>query len=191
MTARYRPARHPARHPARPSALESVSTGLAYASGLCWASTCLTAAFHPYLLADPFWDGLPSLRTDTLGIVAFAVACVTLPVSEFLRLRRPAAVLPVDAPAIRSAAVALARSTSWLAAAMVAYLTLNAVTHPETLALQATHLAPWPTEALLRVMALVACAVAAAVQRHLSAPPTRPSSTPQPEGAAQWAADRT
>jgi hypothetical protein len=188
VTVRHRPVRQ---HPTPASALESVSTGLAYASGLCWASTCLTAAFHPSLLADPFWAGLPFLRTDTLGIVAFAVTSVALPVSEFLRLRRPAAVPPVDAPAIWSAALALARSVSWLAAAMVGYLSLNAVTHPETLPVQATHLAPWPTEALLRVIALVAFAVAATAQRRLSAPPTRPSPTPQPEGAAPWAADRT
>jgi len=188
VTARHRPARH---HPARPSALESVSAGLAHASLLCWASTCLTAAFHPGLLADPFWDGLPSLRTDTLGIVAFTVAVITLPVAEFLRLRRPAAALPPDAPAVQALALALARSGTWLAAAMVAYLSLNAVTHPETLAVRATHLAPWPTEALLRVIALAAFAVAATARRHLSAPRTRPSSTPQREGTVPWAADRT
>ena len=171
--------------------LESTAAGLAYTSGLCWASTCLTAAFHPYLLADPFWDGLPSPRTDTLGIVAFTVCAITLPVSEFLRLRRPVAVLPVDAPAIHAAAVALARSATWLATALVGYVSLNAVTHPETLTLQATHLAPWPTEALLRVMALAVCAVAATAHRYLSAPRAQPSPTSQREGAVQWAADRT
>ena len=170
-----------------------MAAGLAHASALCWASTSLTAAFHPELLADPYWDGLPLVRTDTLGIVAFAVAAVALPVAEFLRLRRPAVALASDArdtPVIQSAAAALARSTTWLATAMVCYLSLNAVTHPDTLALQATHLASWPTEGLLRVLALAACAVAATAARHTSAPRTRPSRTPQREGV-QWAADRT
>jgi len=167
-----------------------VAAGLAHTSALCWASTSLTAAFRPELLADPYWDGLPFLRTDTLGIAAFAVAAVALPVAEFLRLRRPAVALPPDGPVIQSAAAALARSATWLATALVGYLSLNAVTHPETLAVRATHLAPWPTEALLRVLALAVCAVAATAARHTSAPRTRPSRTPQREGV-QWAADRT
>jgi len=199
---RPRPRPGPERHPARPSAVESVAAGLAHTAVLCWASTALSAAFHPELLADPYWDGVPWLRTDTLGIVAFAVAAVTLPVAEFLRLRRPA-VVPTsdardardtrdtpDAPVLRSAVAALARSATWLSTALVGYLSLNAVTHPDTLAVQATHLAPWPTEALLRVLALAVCAVAATAARHTSAPRTRPSPTPQREGV-QWAADRT
>ena len=45
MTARHRPARH---HPARPSALESVSAGLAHASLLCWATAIIAGRLLAY-----------------------------------------------------------------------------------------------------------------------------------------------
>ena len=47
--------------------------------------------------------------------------------------------------------------------------------HPATLNIQLTHLAPWPTEGTVRVLALGACLVAVATRRYLRATATRPS----------------
>jgi hypothetical protein len=47
-------------------------------------------------------------------------------------------------------AVAMAKTIAVLATAVVVYLSVNAVTHPATLALHLTHLAPWPAEGKVR-----------------------------------------
>jgi hypothetical protein len=67
---------------------EAVTAGLAFGSVLCWAGTCLVSTFRPQDLPDPYWDGIPWLRTDTSGFGAFNVATVSLAISEYLRLWR-------------------------------------------------------------------------------------------------------
>jgi hypothetical protein len=59
-----------------------------------------------------------------------------------------------------------------LATGLVVYLSVNAVTHPATLGVHATHLATWPTEGTLRVAALLSCTCSAAALRYLVAVPT-------------------
>jgi hypothetical protein len=158
---------------------EVAATGLAYGSGLCWASTCLLASFRPNHLSVPYWSALPGLRTDTCGIAAFLVVAVALTASEYLRLRRRAAP-PAPRPAPPAGSVALlaqavAQTVAVLATGLVTYLSVNAVTHPATLDLQATHLAPWPAEGTLRVIALLLCACSAAVLRYLRAAASGPA----------------
>jgi hypothetical protein len=153
---------------------EAAAAGLAYGAGLCWASTCLLASFRPNDLAVPYWSGLPGLRTDTTGIAAFLGVAVTLAVSEFLRLRRRHATSatrrrkpPSGAPVL--AAQAISETVAVLATGLVGYLSVNAVTHPATLEIQATHLASWPTEGTLRVIALLLCICSVAVLRYIRA----------------------
>ena len=50
-------------------------------------------------------------------------------------------------------------------ATVVAYLSLNAVTHPETLEMPITHLFSFPTEGTVRAAALVVTTCAVAVAR--------------------------
>jgi hypothetical protein len=69
-------------------AVEAAAAGLAFGSLLEWASTALVGSFRPLDLADPYWRGVPWLRTDTSGFAAFIVAAVCLLTSEYLRLRR-------------------------------------------------------------------------------------------------------
>ena len=69
-------------------AVEAAGAGLAFGSLLEWASTALVGSFRPLDLADPYWRGVPWLRTDTSGFAAFIVAAVCLLSSEYLRLRR-------------------------------------------------------------------------------------------------------
>jgi hypothetical protein len=69
-------------------AVEAAAAGLAFGSLLEWASTALVGSFRPLDLADPYWSGVPWLRTDTSGFAAFIVAAVCLLTSEYLRLRR-------------------------------------------------------------------------------------------------------
>jgi hypothetical protein len=159
--------------------IEALTAGLAYGAGLCWASVCLLASFRPADLSAPYWAGLPGLRADTLGITAFLAVAVCLTTSEYLRLRRrrdaPAAphgqVGPPAPPAgtVTLLALAASETAAVLATGLVAYLSVNAITHPATLAIHATHLAPWPTEGTLRVAALLLCACSVAVLRFLLA----------------------
>jgi hypothetical protein len=157
----------------RARAVEAVAFGVGYTSVLCWASTCLVATFGGASLASPYWPALPWLRTDTTGVVAFALAAVCLVVSRYLSLRRARARAgaraqhPVDRPARVLAAQALAETAAVLATAVVAYLSLNVVTHSRTLRLQLTHLWPWPSEGTARVIALGICMASVAATRYL------------------------
>ena len=159
-------------------AVEAAAAGLAFGSLLLWASTCLVGSFRPQDLADPYWHGLPWLRTDTSGFAAFVVAAVCLLSSEYLRLRRrrrggPAA--PAGAAPPRTAsgaallAMAAAETVAILATGLFGYLSVNAVTHPATLQIQATHLLSWPAEGTLRVAALLLCVVSFGSLRYLRA----------------------
>ncbi len=69
-------------------AVEAAAAGLAFGSLLEWASTALVGSFRPQDLADPYWHGVPWLRTDTSGFAAFIVAAICLLSSEYLRLQR-------------------------------------------------------------------------------------------------------
>jgi hypothetical protein len=152
---------------------EAALAGLAYGSGLCWVSTCVVGSFRPGYLANPYWPAIRGLRTDTCGIAAFGVTTVCLVVSEYLRLRRqrggglrPGPTTLGAAP-VQLGVLAIARTIGLLSTVLVAYLSANAVTHPATLAIQATHLVPWPTEGTLRVFALIACVCSVGITRWM------------------------
>jgi hypothetical protein len=150
--------------------VEAVALGLAYGAGLCWASTCLVASFRVADLALPYWSAVRGLRTDTCGAAALIVAAVTLAVSEYLRLdpgRRFQRKVAPSGPAWQRAAVALAEAAAVMSTGLVVYLSINAVTHPVTLGMPATHFAPWPTEGTLRVLALAVCVAAVGALRYL------------------------
>jgi hypothetical protein len=166
-------------------AAEAAAAGLAFGALLEWASTALVGSFRPQDLADPYWHGVPWLRTDTSGFAAFIVAAICLLSSEYLRLRRrrraafagPAPRSPVPAgeappspvPAGEGAllAMAAAETVAVMATGLFGYLSVNAVTHHYTLQIQATHLLSWPTEGTLRVAALLLCVVSFGMIRYL------------------------
>jgi hypothetical protein len=152
-------------------AIEAAALGLGYASVLCWASTCLVASFGaPF---TPYWPDIPWLRTDTTGIIAFVLAAAGLVVSKYLRLRRLRSGPAPRQMSERSAAVhagqAVAETAAILATGVVAYLSVNAVTHGITLRMQLTHVLSWPSEGTVRVIALLICALSVAVTRYLRA----------------------
>jgi hypothetical protein len=166
-------------------AVEAAAAGLAFGSLLEWASTALIGSFRPQYLADPYWRGVPWLRTDTSGFAAFIVAAICLLSSEYLRLRRRRRAASAEAarpsPASAGAAppppasagegallaMAAAETVAVLATGLFGYLSVNAVTHHFTLQIQATHLLSWPTEGTLRVAALLLCIVSFGVVRYL------------------------
>ena len=163
-------------------AVEAAAAGLAFGSLLEWASTALVGSFRPLDLADPYWRGVPWLRTDTSGFAAFLVAAVCLLTSEYLRLRRrrsaasagttpraasPEAVPPTAPGGAVLLAMAAAETVAVLATGLFGYLSVNAVTHPATQQIQATHLLSWPTEGTLRVAALLLCIVSFGMVRYL------------------------
>jgi len=157
-------------------ALEAATAGVAYGAGLCWASVCLVASFRLDELGAPYWHGMPGLHTDTCGIAAFVIAAVCFGTSDYLRLSRrrdatarPGAGLPGGTTNLF--ALAGANTVAILATGLVVYLSVNAVTHPATLGLRATHLAAWPTEGTLRVIALFLAACSVALRRYLLAGP--------------------
>jgi hypothetical protein len=157
-------------------AVESAAFGLGYTAVLIWSGSALVASFTSGE-ADPYWPAIPRLHTDTIGLVAFAVAIVGLSVSKYLQLRRRSNGMPTQS-APRAADVlavqAMAETAVVLGTALVAYLSVNAVTHPETLRLQLTHLWPWPSEGTVRVIGLGICLVAVAISRYLRATANRP-----------------
>jgi hypothetical protein len=164
-------------------AVEAATAGLAFGSLLEWASTALVGSFRPLDLADPYWRVVPWLRTDTSGFAAFIVAAVCLLSSEYLRLRRRRSAASAGAvpPAASAGAVppptalggavllamAAAETVAVLATGLFGYLSVNAVTHPATQQIQATHLLSWPTEGTLRVVALLLCIVSFGMVRYL------------------------
>ena len=163
--------------------VESVTFGLGYAAVLIWSGSALVASFTGDE-ANPYWPAIPQLRTDTAGVIAFAVAIVSLVLSRYLQLRRRGAppARPVARPARVLAVQAVAETAVVLGTGLVIYLSLNAVTHPVTLRLQLTHLWPWPSEGTVRVIALGVCLAAVAVARYLRA-------TAGPPGRAAGAAE--
>jgi hypothetical protein len=152
--------------------VEATALGLAYGAGLCLAGAWAVASFRVEYLAQPYWSAVPALRTDTCGALAFFVAAICLAVAEYLRLERRRYVLvrsPVS-PAVtaaHSAILALAETIATMSTGLVAYLSVNAVTHPWTLQMQATHLARWPSEGTLRVLALAGCITSVSMIRYL------------------------
>jgi heme/copper-type cytochrome/quinol oxidase subunit 2 len=140
---------------------------VAYGAALCWASVCLVASFRPNNLANPYWSEAKWLRTDTCGVICFLIVALTLVVSEFLRLRRKQgqkeARQHVQAgSAFEPFATAVAEVIVLLSSGLVVYVSVNAVTHPDTLVLRVTHFATWPTEGTTRIAALFlsVCSVA-------------------------------
>ena len=167
--------------------VESAAFGLGYTAVLIWGGSALVASFTDRE-AWPYWPAIPHLRTDTSGVIAFAVAIVTLSVSKYLELRRRSGAAPghpAPRPASVQAVQAMAETAVILMTALVIYLSFNAVTHPETLRLQLTHLWPWPSEGTVRVIGLGICLVAVATKRYLRATASRPidQAAPVPEKA--------
>jgi len=167
--------------------IESVAFGVGYIAMLIWVGSALVASFTGGE-ANPYWPVIPFLRTDTAGDLAFAVAIVSLVVSRYLQLRRrgAAAAEPAAEPAARPPGLvmvqAMAETAAVLCTAVVIYLSFNAVTHPETLERQLTHLLPGPSEGTARVVALGICLVAVATSRYLRATAPRQSlPAPVPE----------
>ena len=155
-------------------AIEALAFGLAYGAGLCWASVCLVGSFRTSELSAPYWAGIPGLRTDTCGEVAFLVVAVCFATSEYLRLnrRRDDAARSTQLPLSSKTAllaIAIAKTIAVLATGVAVYLSVNAVTHPATLAIHLTHLAPWPAEGTVRVIALLLCVCAVSALRFLLA----------------------
>jgi hypothetical protein len=170
--------------------IESVAFGLGYTAVLIWGGSALVASFTDGE-AGPYWPAIPELRTDTTGVIAFAVAIVSLLVSKYLQLRRRS-----DAPAVTTAqppgialVQAVAETAAVLATGLVIYLSLNAVTHPITLGMELTHLWPsGPSEGTVRVIGLVICLAGVATRRYLRASAGRPGpAATVPEGADEKA----
>jgi uncharacterized membrane protein (DUF485 family) len=162
--------------PARANRLmvEAAAAGLSYAMLLWWLGVCALASFRPRLLPSPYWPELSWLRSDTSGVLAFVLTAVGLVTSEYLRLSRrvsrPASTRDrlVDRPSVLLV-VAAAETAALLSTGLVAYISVNAITHPQTLSIRAIHLAPWPTEGTLRIIALIACGASVMALRYLVA----------------------
>jgi hypothetical protein len=159
-----------------------MAAALALVAVLVFFGSALVGSFRPGELGLSYWPSVSGPRTDTAGVVAFAVLVVGLAVSEVLRVGRrrtdgrtgrhagrdadghagrvaeDARRVPLSPAA--GAVTGLAAAALVSSIALVIYLSVNALTHPATLSLQATHFASWPTEGTLRVLALAAAALA-------------------------------
>ena len=151
--------------------IEGGVSGLAYSSGLVAFSVFLVGSFRPQELHQPYVGHLEWLRTDTLGIVSFLVATIGLATCGFLRLTYAVTLRSATAGHvqgnIRALITAVARSLVVAGTTLVVYISVNAVTHPVTLGIHATHLLSWPTEGSLRAFSLIIVTFAVAVDRSL------------------------
>ena len=149
--------------------IEGAATGLAYASALAALSAFAVASFRPNNLSMPYWASIGWLRTDTFGFICFVVGTLSFIQAEFLRLTRvirdTSPVAQPDPRPVSIVVVAMARAIVAASSVLVVYLSVNAVTHPNTLLLPATHRLSWPTEGTLRVAALIVSAFSVAVAR--------------------------
>ena len=157
-----------------PRVLEALALGLAYGAGLCCVSVCLLASFRPTGLSAPYWDDMPGLRTDTCGLATLLAGAVCFTTSEYLRLRRRWDGLPTRGRPVGATGLvvwAISETVAIVATGLVVYVSVNSVTHPATLGMQASHLAAWPTEGTVRVVALVLCVCSITVLRYLQTGP--------------------
>lgn len=150
--------------------IEAVATGLAYSSALVALSAFAVGSFRPAGLSRPYVERVAWLRTDTFGTVCFIVATLAFGISEYFRLwrhsdrRSEAAGMPANgAPHLLTFAIARALWTA--GTVLFVYVSVNAVTHPYTLGLHATHLLSWPTEGILRAVSLVVVGCSVAIER--------------------------
>jgi hypothetical protein len=95
-------------------------------------------------------------------------------ISGYLRLRRrrdglPTCRRPTEATGLR--VWVISETVEIVTTGLVIYVSANSVTHPATLGLQASHLAAWPTEGTVRVVALLLCACSIAALRYLQTGP--------------------
>ena len=160
---------------ARGQGLEALALGLAYGAWLCCASVCLVGSFQPAGLSAPYWKEVPGLRTDTCGIAALLAGAICFTTSEYLRLRRRRdGVLGRRRPSGATALMvrAMSETVAIVATGLVIYVSVNSVTHPATLSIQATHLAARPTEGTVRAVALLLCACSITILRYLQTGPT-------------------
>jgi uncharacterized integral membrane protein len=161
---------HKRRRTHKTSLIEAISTGAAYGAGLCGISALLVASFRPKDLSMPYWNRLPWLRTDTIGAVSLIVLSIALVISEYLRIRRAQRDVATPSTRLRQPlAVAVGRAIALVSTLIFIYISVNAVTHPVTLAIHATHFLSWPTEGALRIIALVLCVVSAGWLRYAAA----------------------
>ena len=181
---------HTRSHNNRKLVVESAAFSLGYTAALIWSGSALVASFSDGE-ANPYWPNIPHLRTDTTGVIAFAVAIISLAVSKYLQLRRRSGAPSesVTRPAGVLAVQAMAETAAVLGTGLVIYLSLNAVTHPITLTLQLTHLWPWPSEGTVRVIGLGICLAAVATSRYLRATASRPGHAAAAPGNADVKAD--
>ena len=111
-----------------------------------WTITAAVAARAPDSLSEPLLPKL-SVRTDTLGILAFGCSAAT-----YLLHR-----LWSGDQGLGAAVLHLVRL---YCGALAVYVFAMAVAHPATLAMRLTHLAPFPTERVTGIGCAVACTLA-------------------------------
>ena len=107
---------------------------------------------------------VPQAYRQAIGFKVWKISLGTGSRTEAERLARAHA---VDHDALLAALMA-----AFLATALVAYLSLNVVTHSVTLRLQLTHLWPWPSEGTVRVIALGICVASVSATRYLRSAPS-------------------
>jgi hypothetical protein len=148
--------------------VEGGVTGLTYSSALVALSAFVIGSFRPDDLPHPYVGHLVWLRTDTFGIICFFVATLGLATSEYLRRSRLAnrrSAIASPSSGTIGLIGAIARALTAAGTTLVVYISVNAVTHPATLSLPATHLLSWPTEGILRALSLIVVAFAVAIGR--------------------------
>jgi len=113
-----------------------------------WAYVAAMAVVAPMYLRLNFEAVLP-VRTDTLGVLAFAASVGLLWLTGLGTVRLQSNLRHLRGLASAARSVALHAGAAWL------YVSANSISHPATLYLHLTHLVPWPSEGTFAVTCFV------------------------------------
>jgi hypothetical protein len=122
----------------------------------CWLYVAAVAIVAPQDLPLRFEETLP-IRTDTLGIGAFAISVCMMVVTAMMASFRPQVRWSIGAVWAIARSVALHATLGW------AYISANSISHRWTLHRRLTHLAPWPTEGTFGVACLLVAILSTSV----------------------------
>jgi hypothetical protein len=149
-----------------------------------WSYVAVLAVFRPDDLPRPLTHWAAGPRTDTFGAACFAVSFLAYVAGAVVRERRLSRPSEADEPEGGQPALAraLIRAGGVYGAVAWAYIAMNAVSHPRTLSMRLTHLAPWPTEGDFGVTCFVVSAVCHLLWQVFERPAAGRRTPPPAEG---------
>ena len=148
--------------------LNALAMVLQWSALICWAYVAVVGVLAPQYLRSDF-EGVIPVRTDLVGIAAFATSFLLLVLTGFVRPYPE----PLGWP--KRSILAATRSLAVHGWAGWAYISANSISHRATLQMRLTHLANWPTEGEFAAAGLLAAVVSTGIYFALASQMPRSS----------------